>query len=279
MIAHRVIDALRGTNKKERLMDVPGVTAAQQLIAANRIEASQKFDFGQLMLEQNPDKSYQTPRLTSDEYDFWRDGYIPLPFSPVWYEFQLGAFKSGVLVYEENDFWVCNRIDLVENETMFVGVEETLDRAHGLKDGVIKTGYRGNTRLADGLLRKSIQLEGFLLVGELVLYLTLMLNSKSTETKTVEASTALNKKRVRDGKTPTFEHRVVTIVPNRFRYEHHAASGEQRMSPRLHWRRSHLRNLSDGRKIVIPRMLVGRADLGEISHEYNIHLEAGNGSK
>jgi hypothetical protein len=120
----------------------------------------------------------------------------------------------------------------------------------------------------------------------LVSYLTLMLNSKTTEVTREPAPAKLNKHRLAKGKTPLPAHRVVTIVPLAYRTV--ARGGGTHASPRLHWRRSHKRHFEEkpvasaatwmpnevwlGKAgwwvVVIPRFLVGKVELGEVSHEY-----------
>jgi hypothetical protein len=75
----------------------------------------------------------------------------------------------------------------------------------------------------------------------------------------------LNKKRKKNGKTPLYEHNIVTFGGI-------SSSGNivgadmKRASPRQHWRRGHIRTLPSGEKIAIQAMLInGR---GFISKEY-----------
>jgi hypothetical protein len=107
----------------------------------------------------------------------------------------------------------------------------------------------------------------------MVLYLTLMINSRTTEITREVAPDRLNRARLKRNRAPLYNHTVVRIVPQRFVTPGDGHGGTH-ASPRLHWRRSHIRTLQRGtpeeRRVLIRRMLVGRADLGEVSHEYRI---------
>jgi hypothetical protein len=105
----------------------------------------------------------------------------------------------------------------------------------------------------------------------LMTWLTLMLNSRSTEkTRTVPPGKPISRRAAR-GAALLASHTVVTIMPGAYLAAQRRLGGTHR-SPRLHWRRSHIRRLASGREIIIPRFLVGRAELGEVSHEYRVKL-------
>ena len=269
LIAHKVIDALRGLDKKHTLTPVPGAPdKAAREEAAAMIERAQKFDFGNLVLEQKDDNSYTIPALTEDEKNFWREGLIPLPFPVCWYEWVLNGFRSGLLVLERDPgLWV-QRLDLVRNEVLFDCITVKLDKQPTIGSSHIHAALSGNRALLNTLAGE--QLSGWIASsGLLAIYLTLMLNSKSTESVTEPAPVKLNAARIKRGHAPLAAHRVVHIVPRRFQYER-GPLGHERLSPRLHWRRSHLRHYPDGKMVVIARMLIGKAELGEVSHEYRI---------
>jgi len=91
------------------------------------------------------------------------------------------------------------------------------------------------------------------------------INSKSTSIKTREAPKKLNKKRALRGKPPIYSYHVVNI-PSRDSTSSANGSAD-RVSPRLHWRRGHLRQIPKGLVAVSPS-LVGCKDLGFIAKEY-----------
>lgn len=109
-------------------------------------------------------------------------------------------------------------------------------------------------------------------------YLLMMLHSRSTESRTEPAPDKLNKARIKKGNSPIPEHRVVSIVPYRIAKDirrEYGDAGFLRASPRLHWRRSHIRTLESGKRIPIARMLIGyKADDGRemVTQEYHVKL-------
>jgi hypothetical protein len=114
-------------------------------------------------------------------------------------------------------------------------------------------------------------------VFSFVPYLVLMLNSKTTEIAKVDPDERMTRARAKVGLEPLSTHRVVTIVPERFRKSSTEQGGHHR-SPMLHWRRSHVREFKAPsgavyKRTVVARHLVGRRDLGEISHEYVVKHE------
>jgi hypothetical protein len=317
LVAHHIIDCLRGSAHYPFFV-LPGVTDEARKGCAAMISRAEKFDFGDLPLEadaQGRPGHWTIPMLTPDEIAFWRDGYIVLPADLVWYEWTLGASRSGLLVRKIDDVtWGVQRLDWTprmhplhgqtfESALLFEAIETSIN---ALESNAEELSVRvlGNYELfahwkeaaERGHDIRSVVHNNITTAPMLALYLTLMLNSKTTEIAQAEPPPPkLNKKRVSAGRAPLAAHRIVTIVPERFR---RAAADEAKGThrpPRLHWRRSHLRHYSnntprsrwmphvvhDGRAgwwvAVIPRMLVGRADLGEVSHEYRIAHDERNG--
>lgn len=296
LIAHRVIDALLGADPKYPMMPAPGITEEMRLRTSTMIREAQKFDFGALVCEPQPEKGpgvWELPSLTEDEREFFRLGLIPLPYPVCWYEFVLGGWRSAILVYEKEAGWHLERFDLVqENEVLYSGVVVKCNLATAApkgEPGSWEATMGGNHQFMR-VVEKANMLEHYHFGSELPLaaYLTLMLNSKTTEVEFQEAPKKLNKVRQKKAREPLPDHRIVRIVPARFQYEKDPLTGGTHRSPRLHWRRSHLRHYDhhtpnsqwaahawhQGEEgwwvAVIPRMLVGRAELGEVSHEYRI---------
>lgn len=303
LVAHHIIDVLRGKIKRPQLFDLTKTGGKYVADMAKLIEGAHKFDFGELILEVKENipsgPVYALPALTADEMGFWRDGLIPLPFETCWFEFTLNGFRSGFLVQEVGTRWTVSRVDWLPDEVLVDGIQTTVDRAYASEDFAIM--ITGNTRLYHQLhehsdTKFSATANSIASSPPLVVYFALMLNSKTTEAVKAPAPAAgLNRSRVRRGRAPLQEHSIITIVPARFRTQERAdGKGAPR---RLHWRRSHVRhydrhtpasrwspNLEHAGKkgwwvAVIPRMLVGHADLGEVSHEYRVaqvpHSETG----
>ena len=288
MMAHKMIDAVK--SKAPGVMIIPKGDALSEII--DKVRKAEKFDFGELMLEQTttvPIPRFGVPRLSDEEHDFFDQGLVPLPAPLTWFECRINGYTSGLLVDGDNSDAV-TRIDFERHHNS------------GAIDGVWVIGEKQdkpNTPTANyaryqfrlsgdqTYLEKCYGKAGDVDFGEatplgrsmshgsnwyLARYLTLMLNSRSS--KRVPIDGAAPGTLVGEGKREKRPaHTIVTIVPREYFAYARQEGQEVRASPRLHWRRSHIRTLSDGRKLVIPRFLVGRADLGTISHEYKVPQE------
>jgi hypothetical protein len=76
-----------------------------------------------------------------------------------------------------------------------------------------------------------------------------------------------NARRVKAGKSPIWETRVLVINPHRAQGQAGASQGV-RTGPREHLRRGHIRRLEDGRRIWVQSCLVGSAERGRIDKSY-----------
>ena len=79
--------------------------------------------------------------------------------------------------------------------------------------------------------------------------------------------TFTNKRKIAQGKLPTYEWRTVTIEPVEPRKEH---KGGTHASPRLHDRRGHLRRLRSGKNVWVKPCKVGDANKGIVFKDYQI---------
>lgn len=79
--------------------------------------------------------------------------------------------------------------------------------------------------------------------------------------------TFTNKRKIAQGKMPTYEWRTVVIEPAKPRSE---SKGGTHASPRLHDRRGHLRKLKNGKKVWVKACKVGKASLGTVFHDYEV---------
>jgi hypothetical protein len=291
LVAHKIVDGLRGL-KKFPLVPVVGVTDAVRAAAAKRILASEKFDFGHPPLEPDSDAvgSWMIPTLTDDEISWWRAGFIPLPAPLCWFELELGATRTGLMVEDDGTDWTVERFDLTDLGVICDGIARRV-RKSGPGDGFVVnlTGAQETLGFYARFAGSIPQLSLGQLVADarLAVYLALMLNSRTTEKRAERAAgSPLSASRVRRGRAPLSDHLVVRIVPASYAPAFDPATGRAHRSPRLHWRRSHLRHYDRatpaskwsetiehaGRRgwwvTVVPRSLVGREDLGEISHTY-----------
>lgn len=115
-------------------------------------------------------------------------------------------------------------------------------------------------------------IKAFKAIQKQIAAICVALGSKIAEHKQVEAVAALNKKRLKNGKTPIKSYHVVDLSA-RFRDKTKKAVSAQpseRKSPRLHWRHGHWRRIPDKSPIWIEWMLVGNIDLGFVDKHYLI---------
>ena len=79
--------------------------------------------------------------------------------------------------------------------------------------------------------------------------------------------TFTNKRKIAQGKLPSYEWRTVVIEPTKPKSE---SKGGTHASPRLHDRRGHLRRLQNGKNVWVRSCKVGDASKGVIFHDYKI---------
>lgn len=278
LIAHKIIEGIKAGHLKTLADDA---SYAQGMLIS--IPEAEKFDFGELAFEIMPDTTYRCPELTGQEVGFWLDNLIPLPARLCWYEFSLQGHRSGVLLSEtENGDLRFRRADWEQGMVILDGCTGELSRVQTLAAGVL-----AGTLDKPSALRTSshvyISDHSLMSLGGMCVWLTLMLHSRTTERVRESAPSRLNAARVKRGKGPLFDHLIVTVVPDKFVDRRSGQNGDgQHASPRLHWRMSHLRMFDhptasskpyrDKHAVVIPRCLVGKAELGEITHDYRVKL-------
>ena len=80
-------------------------------------------------------------------------------------------------------------------------------------------------------------------------------------------NTFTNRRKVQQGKLPTYDWTTVWIEPSKPRQK---SKGGTHASPRLHERRGHLRRLKTGKNVWVKSCKVGDASKGAIFHDYAI---------
>lgn len=250
---------------------------------SHQYTVADKFEFGDLGHFMVSPEVFVFP-LTPEEHQFWADGLIPLPNpEATYFEYRLDGWNIGYLV-RSTPHWEVTRIDWGKSPDngMFhyfasgtwVRILDSKDWAQGgepLCEYGGDSSFRGRIeRLEGDRYRRGLKAD-----IKATIYLALMLNSKSTDIDKMAAPVKLNKARIKSGREPFPEHYIVTIAPTRFRQDGDTTGTHA--SPRLHWRRSHLRELRDAegkvhKKVIIPRHLVGKRELGEVTHEYRVKV-------
>lgn len=80
----------------------------------------------------------------------------------------------------------------------------------------------------------------------------------------------LNAKRIKNGKPPLYEYRVLELPEPRVREGSGVRLEGLRNAPRIHLRRGHPRKLADGRLTFVQAALIGTANAGIVEKEYRV---------
>jgi hypothetical protein len=266
----------------EAKRDSLGVNVVEELLSYMR--QAEVFDFGDIPCEPSPRKGvFVAPELTDDEFEFWHEGLIPLPAPVCWYEFHINGIPSGMIITTIDGMIVSQRVDFTAS-TKTKAAECVVDGiwTH-LKPGRFSLLY-SRFPMVKAFIQKLMQDDrefveiNYAVNPQLTVYMSLMLNSQTTEVRQWNPEASVNRLRRLRNKLPLKSHTIVTIVPKRFIIEGREKGESTGNHKRLHWRRSHTRTMHRGQanefKIVIPRFLVGKRELGEITHEYRVRTNA-----
>lgn len=285
-----VIDKL--IRKKKPLGNVASIDGAV-IEFLREIAYAEKFDFGTIVTEQTTERQFTSgaslpmfkmPDITDEEMQFWFDGLLPLPADVCWYEFRVTNKKnydsvSGLLIKKDkNGIAWAQRIEYNHKGATDYMCDGTWVSLKDRRNLIWKNADDLRSRQLK-MLSIEQQYDLFGSSAMLMLYFTLMINSKTTEVRRVAPTAKQQSLRKQLRKTPLPAHTIVTIVPQRFIDEARKADGEKgtHASPRIHWRRSHLRTINKGlhneKKLVIARQIVGRRELGEVKHDYVVRMQ------
>lgn len=106
--------------------------------------------------------------------------------------------------------------------------------------------------------------------GYLLSILGLLSTKSGVKTTEVTASRPeIDAKRIKQGKAPLgYEHKVVTIDPGLLKMPGVVTAGGTHASPRMHWRRGHIRHYGDGKVTPVRPAIIGDVSRGVITHDY-----------
>lgn len=243
--AHEIIDQI--DSEKRCLLispvsDDPGVEVFEKMRVA--IIRAQKFDIRSL------EKDDIAPNAEFS-YELERDGLLVLPYRDCWFEWDIEPDHTVAGIVSQEDGGALGFRSFVRVKNAGWSNWDCLPKDH--------PGRRNElTEHVERVCRAAL----------------VILNSRSAERTVIVPPVLTNARRERRGEQPYFSHSVIEIrgiVLNR-------PGGAPRMthrSPRMHWRRGHLRRFRDEsgdvyRVSPIAPMLVGRAELGSVEHDYII---------
>lgn len=93
------------------------------------------------------------------------------------------------------------------------------------------------------------------------------MSTKHSRLSPVEAPEKLNRQREKRGVSPVYSHYRIDLSPE---IAERATGDGTHASPRLHWRRGHVRTLPTGSKVGVKPHLVGLAERGFVSKDYRV---------
>lgn len=105
-----------------------------------------------------------------------------------------------------------------------------------------------------------------------VIEFSLLMNCANVKSQEVQASAALNKKRIKTGKVPFFSHHLIVVEENQSKHNTDSPgdtfSGVQMRS---HTRRGHIRRLQSGKTTFVRPTIVGKSSLGFVEKTYLVN--------
>jgi hypothetical protein len=100
-----------------------------------------------------------------------------------------------------------------------------------------------------------------------------VLNSSGVKQRSYAEPKFTNKRRAKKGKAPKFGFNWIEIDKSQIKMP--GMSGPTGASPRLHWRRGHVRRLKSGKLTVVKPCLVGSLSSGFVDSSYSMGKSAG----
>lgn len=256
-VAHKVIAGLRQAQARATSADAAAFYDSGAVLVATAAKFVVPFGI--------PNAVYQTGR------EYLREGIWRLPFESTVFEFP----DVGNTVIA-----ACAEDDAGSAIVTFFGARS---------DGMITTGryiaslsskhadYLHMSRLIFELAATSADEEYFQQMtrdwAAYIIGAVALLDARGVGVEAVAAPDRLNKHRLKKGKVPLYEHRIIKIggVSSSGRV---VGVGMERASPRMHWRRGHVRTLPSGKKAAVRAALISQGGRGFISHEYEVAAHA-----
>lgn len=246
------------------------------------------------------------PKLEENESSWFSRGLIPLGAPVVWYEYKQPSNEGSkdistvcLLIIETKPCnWDTYQFSIHEGR-MTIG---NLFHSWDFEGNELKQRYKtvevpndfpitnyntpnwyengGNTSLT-----KEEYCDAVASRSALFTYLTLMINSRSTVVEQIKEPSKLNKKRLRNDKTPIDEYKRVILISKKVI----SVTGEGGTVMKLHYCRSHIRHYENKTPnstwvpdmtyneitgwwiVIIPGHFKGVADHGTITHDYTVY--------
>lgn len=238
------------------LLEAPGLFAKVPDLA-RRIAQAVKFDAG------------TADNLPSVPPDLWRPEYMRLPYPQTVVEFIVEGPESEGRIGTR--IWTL-AMEQVDEETIHVGVfsmrPDGTQRAMACGYFLSVDGATVDTEYCRHMHNMSEEaiaaVVGPTANGAVAFLLALQCKGVGRELR--KGPKLINRKRVAKGRPPIDDFWVLTISSG--------GSGEGSgggTSPRMHWRRGHIRRLPSGALTWVRHCMVGRAENGRIEKEYRLN--------
>lgn len=254
-----------------RVVDEAAVRARNGRVLAG-IERAHAFAFEDYPVETDAEGRTTMPNPTPDEVGFFARRLLPLPFPTSFLSFDRDGTAVGVLVEERDDRVDVTRVEhFPDADALFVS-PFTLEVSYGdgpsarFEDGLGLLGaYRARVAELNGVDPADHAALDRVMTSDAMtmIYLVAMLSSTSSEVESHGPRPFATRRRRAAGLDPEMPHRVVRLLPRAVRDAIAADGDGERAHRRIHWRRSHLRTLADGRQVVVARHVVGYRSLAD----------------
>jgi hypothetical protein len=279
----RILDLINGKGRESLYVATIGKPAPSKLLdyylnnmvlpRMNDLEIAPFVLFGDVIMLSQEDCLYY-PAIDVEEIEFIASGLVPLPHDKFWLETKVARTDGGPplhlmwFVWQTEGYFQAIPLSLNGDTLVVHGMIIDFDRNRDASQTL---------RLTDMLnqnLSKNFLLE-YVLHAEFICYFLIMINSRSTTVELQQAPPKLNKARLKSGKAALRDHRAVTIIPHGLkRQSKHNESGSLRSSPKIHWRRSHIRQQANGNRVLVSRCIVGLRDDGTLPSPQTFHVVA-----
>lgn len=194
---------------------------------------------------------------------------LRLPVDQMLIEFESGLLMADGRTSDMTGFLLCNQNKNEEIELMIFGFTEgrfyfdgggVMFLAEGKRKFSIFEEFENSATSS-----REILVQGYILEKTL-----LALNCTNVRSVDNTLPEALNRKRLRAGKIPLFTYKTLHLVTGeRGGISSDRDSDEEaRRSPRLHFRRGHIRHIGDGRITWIQQCMVGNRRAGVVEKTY-----------
>jgi hypothetical protein len=277
--SHQIIDAIDSNSITYRVWDSKygGHALTDEIVkdlarSRSGIAMSKKFDVSRLRL------SVDSGELLATAEEALRLDMLPLPFDVCFFDF--GSMqKLDAKTLAPDGFMILGM--LAVNGPHDILIQMFVRRS----DDRIWETYPLLAQINKGAIRKDVfelRRRGFFpddavvpphaarafIINAKLFAQTLTCMETRHARQTIEIpSERLNKARSSRGSQPLFEHKIVTI--DLTTVDKSNGTGTH-ASPRLHWRRGHIRTLASGVRTKVKPCLVGDPGSGFVSHDYRV---------